>query len=51
MYDGAGLNLQETTDIILFHDLSIEREQQVLGRALRLGRKNPLVVHRLKIKE
>ena len=47
-HDGTGINLPETTDIILYHKISTENlENQVLGRALRLGRTAPLTVHRL----
>ena len=46
--DGSGIDLPETTDIILYHKMSSENiETQVLGRALRLGRTAPLKVHRL----
>jgi len=48
-FDGSGINLPETTDIILYHKTSTpEIETQVLGRALRLGRTTgDLTVHRL----
>ena len=47
-FDGTGINLPETTDIILYHKISSPNlENQVLGRALRLGRTHPLTVHRL----
>ena len=47
-HDGTGINLPETTDIILYHQLSSSAiETQIFGRALRLGRTAPLVVHRL----
>jgi len=46
--DGSGIDLPETTDIILYHKMSSENiETQVLGRALRLGRTSSLKVHRL----
>ncbi len=46
--DGSGIDLPETTDVILYHKMSSENiETQVLGRALRLGRSAPLKVHRL----
>ena len=50
---GAGLNLQEGTDIILWHRLSInitgrsDMERQVYGRVMRLGMKNIPTVHRI----
>jgi SNF2 family DNA or RNA helicase len=45
--NGAGINLQEATDIILYHRLSGDLETQVVGRANRIGRKNNLFVHQL----
>ena len=48
-YNGAGLNLQEATDIILFHEMNFNIETQILGRANRIGRRIPLNVHHLKI--
>lgn len=44
---GAGLNLQETTDIILYHRLPEFQKIQVLGRANRIGREVELTVHYL----
>ena len=44
---GSGLNLQMATDIIIYHELDIELETQVIGRAQRLGRKIPLNVYYL----
>jgi SNF2 family DNA or RNA helicase len=44
---GAGLNLQETTDIIMYHNLHEYQKIQVIGRACRIGRTEPLVVHYL----
>lgn len=50
--DGSGINLPETTDIILYHKItSPNLEAQIIGRALRLGRTNPLKIHRLLYKE
>ena len=43
--DGAGINLPEATDIILFHDMSESIETQVIGRCQRIGRQTPLNVH------
>ena len=46
--DGTGINLPEATDLILYHKLSSPAlENQVFGRALRLGRTENLTVHRL----
>lgn len=41
---GSGLNLENTTDIIIFHRLDNEIEKQVIGRAQRCGRTCPLNV-------
>ena len=45
--NGAGINLQEATDIILYHNLTQDLETQVIGRANRIGRKERLFVHQL----
>jgi len=44
---GDGLNLQEVTDIILYHGMSSGLETQILGRANRIGRNINLSVHHL----
>lgn len=44
---GMGLNLENTTDIIMFHKFDTQLENQVIGRAHRLGRTIPLDVHYL----
>jgi SNF2 family DNA or RNA helicase len=44
---GTGLNLVSATDIILYHALTPSLENQVIGRALRMGRTAPLTVHKL----
>lgn len=41
---GSGLNCEMTTDVILMHKFSTEIEQQVIGRAQRVGRTAPLKV-------
>jgi SNF2 family DNA or RNA helicase len=41
---GSGLNLENTSDIILFHKFDSEIEKQVIGRAHRYGRREPLKV-------
>lgn len=46
-FNGAGINLQEATDVILYHEMSEDMETQVIGRANRIGRAIPLTVHRL----
>ena len=40
----SGLNLECTTDVIMFHKLDSEMEKQVIGRAYRFGRTQPLNV-------
>ena len=45
--NGAGLNFQEATDIVLYHQMSPELQTQILGRANRIGRKTNLYVHHL----
>ena len=47
IHSGAGLNLQETSDIILYHRIFDYQKIQVIGRANRIGRKIPLNVHYL----
>jgi hypothetical protein len=44
---GSGLNLQMATDIVIYHELELELETQVIGRAQRLGRTQPLNVYYL----
>jgi SNF2 family DNA or RNA helicase len=41
---GSGLNLENTTDVIMFHKCDTEIEKQVIGRAQRSGRRNTLHV-------
>jgi hypothetical protein len=40
--NGAGFNLQNTNSVIIYHRFTKEIEEQVIGRANRLGRNNPL---------
>jgi SNF2 family DNA or RNA helicase len=47
MESGAGLNLQEATDIILFHPMPDAMLTQIRGRAYRVGRTLPLHIHHL----
>ena len=47
--NAAGINLQEATDIILYHIMSETTINQIIGRANRIGRKSSLTVHTLKI--
>jgi hypothetical protein len=44
---GSGINLQMATDIIIYHELDLELETQVIGRAQRYGRTEPLNVYYL----
>lgn len=44
---GSGLCLEATTDMIMFHKFDTEIEKQVVGRAQRYGRKEPLHLHYL----
>jgi hypothetical protein len=44
-FNGAGINLEVADDIILYHRMSEGLKKQVLGRALRIGRKESLVIH------
>ena len=46
-YYGAGLNLQITNDIIIYHRFDKETEEQIIGRANRYGRTEPLSVYYL----
>ena len=41
---GAGLNIESATHVMLFHRMASELESQIIGRANRLGRINPLEV-------
>jgi SNF2 family DNA or RNA helicase len=44
---GSGLNLENTSDIIMFHKMNSDMEKQVIGRAQRLGRKDQLRIWKL----
>ena len=41
---GSGLNLENTTDVIMMHKFDTDIEHQVIGRAQRCGRTAPLKV-------
>jgi hypothetical protein len=43
----TGLNLENTTDIIIYHKMLPELEQQIIGRAQRIGRTTQLKVWKL----
>ena len=47
IHNGSGLNLQETTDIILYHKMSESSLHQIIGRANRIGRVGEVRVHQL----
>lgn len=44
---GAGMNLQMATDVVIYHRFTKELEQQVIGRAQRMGRETALTVYYL----
>ena len=46
-YYASGMNLEMTTDIIIYHKLTKDLERQVIGRGQRLGRTCVLNVHHL----
>ena len=46
-FNAAGINLQESTDIILYHTMDLSTQQQIIGRANRIGRTKPLNVHHI----
>ena len=46
-YYGAGLNLQITTDIIIYHRFDKKTEEQIKGRGQRIGRYTPLNIYYL----
>ena len=46
-FSGAGLNLQDATDIIFYHEMHPLIREQNVGRAMRIGRQIPLYVHDL----
>ena len=46
---GCGLNLECTSDIVFLHKTDLDLENQIIGRAQRLGRKNKLNILALKV--
>ena len=44
---GAGMNLVSASHVVLLHSMTQEEEKQVVGRAFRLGRTDPLQVVKL----
>jgi len=47
MQAGVGMDLKSATHIILMHVMRKEEERQIVGRAMRLGRSEPLTLVRL----
>ena len=47
MEAGAGIDLKSATHIVLMHAMRKEEEKQIIGRAIRLGRTEPLNLIRL----
>jgi hypothetical protein len=47
MQSGAGIDLKSATHIVLMHIMKREEEQQIVGRAIRLGRNEQLNLIRL----
>lgn len=48
-HNGCGINLQNVSDIILYHEMDEFLTTQVIGRANRIGRKEPLLIHHLEV--
>ena len=46
-YFGSGLNLENTSDIIIIHKMAADIEMQIIGRAQRYGRTNELRIWKL----
>jgi hypothetical protein len=44
---GCGMNLEQTTDIILVHKIDDKMKNQIIGRAQRFGRKTALNIYQL----
>jgi len=44
-FNGAGINLQNVDEIIMYHRMGEMLKTQVMGRALRIGRRDELIVH------
>jgi superfamily II DNA or RNA helicase len=45
-YAGSGIDISDATDIIIFHNMGIDK-QQAIGRAQRVGRITELYIHNL----
>jgi hypothetical protein len=46
-YFGAGMNMENTTDSVIYHKMATDLDKQVVGRAQRLGRTDSLNIWRL----
>ena len=46
-YYGSGLNLQMTTDLIMYHKMDKNTKIQIIGRAQQVGRNSQLIIHKL----
>jgi superfamily II DNA/RNA helicase len=46
-FNGAGIDLVEATDLIIYHKMSDDTLQQILGRPNRIGRTESLQAHHL----
>lgn len=46
-YFGSGINLENTTDIIIYHHMNSDLKKQVIGRAQRPGRVSQLRIYEL----
>lgn len=44
-YAASGMNLENTTDVVIWHSMERNKIAQIIGRAQRPGRKLPLRVH------
>jgi len=44
---GSGLNLEMATDVVIYHEMNLEFETQVIGRAQRFGRTSQLNLYYL----
>lgn len=47
-WNGVGMNLENTTDVVLYHRVTPQMEKQIVGRALRPGRTSELQVWHLR---
>ena len=46
-FSGSGINLENTTHMVIYHNMTSELTQQIIGRAQRPGRSSPLTIYRL----